>query len=736
MPAPGKTPAVTSAPPSTNQLPHLPGISSPSSSTPRVALAALNTGVRSTILIDVPQVASPEAMTPVDTLQPVVVSHPGSAQSASTTPAHVHAASVSRPPSRVESAPLPASTVSPSTTNTSTKSPDLGQMFSEFAKKDLEWVARHSRSLGQSTIQSRTLSASTPILSPSSSNSPTPPTTSSVPVKKKSKSKSLLSKGFLDADVEWYQQQQNPKQDTGLSGDAAPEVVVPTKANPTQRSPVASEPTGIVGDTEASTVPETATDAGEQMSVSGAEASTVPEAATNAGEQVSIGDAEASTVPAAATDAGEQASRELTSVMGDTEASAPPEVVTDPGEQGTAALEEPPSSRSPTPSSGPAESPHCPESPDARNETPTHMTSSGEPRELDLSKIRTPKPKSKRGPADFAFTKVAHTPDSSIATSITSRRSTSPLVGSSDIQATAKTDFLTPRTQETTVLSHKVKSKKKGPPGIKASEFSPLPSTSSTALPPTSPRPVVKIKLKKGPPGVKILPPQETSSSTVSAQPSSPPVQSSMMDVDPESPGTNKTPTTNGKHVTFQPTPPESLKRARSRSPSIPLSHQRRKVTPTSVPSTSLSSKVPSENAPRAVRSTPREYSVAAFDSGNYVYSPVRPSFEPVTAPRLQTPKSSDAVAAPLQERQGHSSKGSSKPKAAYSRISWQSVGVVVPTDEELVHMPLFSDDSVVLGSARGQPSGIWKPVSFEFELDEEMFKALSLWNTRISHKE
>ncbi|KIP03494.1 hypothetical protein PHLGIDRAFT_31782 [Phlebiopsis gigantea 11061_1 CR5-6] len=185
---------------------------------------------------------------------------------------------------------------------------------------------------------------------------------------------------------------------------------------------------------------------------------------------------------------------------------------------------------------------------------------------------------------------------------------------------------------------------------------------------------------------------------------------------------------TRRKHITF--TLPEGLKRARSRSPSVPLSNQRRKVAPTSALSADPSSKAPSNNGPRVVSSTPREYSVASFDSGTHIYSPVQSNFEPAPA---HHPQQLNVSNAPPRKR---SSKGSSRSKATYSKISWQSVGVVVPTEERLAQMPLFTEDSVVLGFARGQPSGIWKPTSFEFELDEGMFKALSLWTNRNDHEE
>lgn len=111
--------------------------------------------------------------------------------------------------------------------HTPVRSPDLGHNVSDFAKKDLEWAARHPRPQGQPTIQSRADSASTPVppqAGPSSSTPSTAGESVSAPVKKKSKSKSssLLSKGFLDADVEWFQQQQKPKHPEARALDPVP----------------------------------------------------------------------------------------------------------------------------------------------------------------------------------------------------------------------------------------------------------------------------------------------------------------------------------------------------------------------------------------------------------------------------------------------------------------------------------------------------------------------------------
>lgn len=785
-------------------------------------------------------------------------------------------------------------------------------MSSDFAKKDAQWIAKRSRPSVDNIVQSKTTSATLPPTINTSSSAPLTWNGSvSAPVRKKAKPKgsSLLSKGFLEDDVEWYRQQQKAKSEAakvvkvqaeGQSSDVP--TAENTSAKMTEAATVQSEVEKTTGPASGQRDVSAKDDVGSKQEARVIEIRTdvrdveMADVASNVEDKQSPGQVLAD-VPLEHREAAKEEHKLSKGVI---RVKSPPHEEPIPhsntsmienlqsedrAEDQTVAAPAP-LSRSHSPSPAPnavsdvvlGAVPHTtpddvvpdvvpgavsddisdhPQSPTSMLMPTAPSKAHSETRQLDLSKMRTPLKHKSKKPSDFVISKVVHTPsalESTTAVSSTSayEQTVSPQVSASEEDTPAHTALssLPPNHSP----SHRVKAKKKGPPGIKASEFSPSSSAESTGH---VSRPV--LKSKRGPPGIKVLPLQTTTqqppaeapttsaqlvsdSPTVSEEQTKPesqtraqvapvvssaecahdsllpnenvtqdgttliPVVSSKADGEaevaeeaivsssetvaldstmevgmPYPPAatsseaidkagylggaleTPKPPTLRGMKVgedesdgdeplatknrrASEQGPPRSLKRGRSRSTSVPPSNQRRKVIPGYIPSSPTpvgsSSKLPHKE-PQYIHSTPREYSAAAFDSGNYVYSPVQTHFdreqylEPssvvTTVPAEQlaiTRPNTSAVPA----RQTSAFKATAKASRTHSRVSWQSTGIIIPTNEELAQLSLFTDDSVVLGFHRGHAVGIPDTISFSFHLDDAVFDALTLWHTRHDH--
>lgn len=779
-------------------------------------------------------------------------------------------------------------------------------MFSDFAKKDAQWIVKHSRPNVDSIVQSKTISAATPPTNNTSSSAPLTWNGSvSAPVRKKAKPKgsSLLSKGFLEDDVEWYRQQQKAKSEAAkvvkVQAEGQPSDVPTaesTSAKMTEAATVQSEVEKATGPASGQCGVSAKDDVGSKQEARVIETRSdmqdveMADIVSNVEDKQSPGQVLAD----APLDHREAAIEEHKLSKGVIRVESPPHEEPIP-DSNTSMIENLQSldraedqivvaaaplshSHSPSPVSDVVLDavPHTtpddvvsdvvpsavsdgisdhPQSPASMLMPTAPSKAHSETRQLDLSKMRTPlKPKSKKL-SDFVISKVVHTPsalESTTAVSSTSayQQTASPQVSASDEDTPAHTGLssLPPNNSP----SHRVKAKKKGPPGIKASEFSPSPSAESTGH---VSRPV--LKSRRGPPGIKVLPLQTTTqqppaeaptissqlvgdSATVSEGQTKPESQarahvapvvsfaervhdsllpnenltqdgttlivvSSQTDGQAEVAGeaigsstetaalnstmevgmpyppaaarseainkagflggvleSPKPPTSRGMEVgedesdedeplaakhrcAREQGPPGSLKRTRSRSASLPLSTQRRKVIPDDISSSPTpvgsSSKLPHKE--QNIRSTPREYSAAAFDSGNYVYSPVQTHFdreqrlEPssvVTTPAAEQLAITRPNTSAMSARQTSAFKATAKASRTHNRVSWQSTGITIPTNEELAQLSLFTDNSVVLGFHRGHAVGISDTISFSFHLDDAVFDALTLWHTRHDH--
>ena len=682
--------------------------------------------------------------------------------------------------------------ISPS--RTSAPGPDLTQTFNDFAKRDAQWFAQHARPILDHHAQTKPTSASAvipPRTQPSASNSAVSGTSVSAPINKKSKAKSMfqLSKGFLEDDVEWYKQQKaisaGPKMENA-DLQMQPITVSDNGQNqPTVKLEQLNEPIieqgsndeGIsahrppawisadIKDTEM-TSETLATSIGKDSS----EAS-LYQLSTAARNEMKIEQSTPEALPSF------PPFRDILSGGG----MASEDHVE--GQVDITIVEGPPISPSPSPSPPPD-----------RVAAPGHMQSSelltnsampskplGEARQLDLSKMRTPsKTKTRRTSTDFVVAKVP--PAQNMPSSTNNPSPLSPLTGSksslgaiSDAQTPLETGLPTtplpplhvvqqspadldvtlgapscmaPPVIETSTASTRSTTPPVGTSASRVRDTSvssfdddddniqDTTSTISGSMSETVESEGISPCATEGKNPATAIDDPPTYSSTseneidtsMESPPPSTPKRKNMDEIESD----DDEPLAAKRQRMGLPGDPNGPRRSRSRSASVPLLNQRRKT----IPGDTASSPAPTMKQPQRlvsqpVHATPREYTAAAFESGSYVYSPVQANFVPSivsTAPLTPT----QLKGSPAQRR--GVTKTTVKSSSGHSKISWQSTGLIVPTDAELARMPLFEDDSTVLGFHRGQAIEAEEPLSFEFELDDAVVEALTLWHTRHEH--
>lgn len=398
-------------------------------------------------------------------------------------------------------------------------------------------------------------------------------------------------------------------------------------------------------------------------------------------------------------------------------------------------------------------------------------------RVLDLSKLgSSTTSKAKKQPStELVYSKVVQPPNSADVTQVP---------GPSATPAAAAEQHDTPPASErlpststssqsgtSTQFSHIVKKStpKKGPPGIKASELldqiqdSSIPTGPSGAEPP---RTSITLQSTKGlglklkllppkppkPPSAELLSDSSTTSTIHGAAESG----STSQTTTPASPHTvsklSSGTDTTAAHGAIQPATKAransdsdedeplaarqrrvsgqhgspTTKRARSASPDTPLAQRRKSMqgTPTV-----------SRRSPLVVRTQPREYTVDAFASGNFVYSPVQTKAADAaeqTYMAVDERGGSSTVLLPSLSR----APASGRPKRSVRTVDDMGLNSEPFTDEELQRLPIFRDGVKLMAFDRGRPLGDTAPITLSFELEKAEYDACLLWSKQRDHNQ
>lgn len=408
---------------------------------------------------------------------------------------------------------------------------------------------------------------------------------------------------------------------------------------------------------------------------------------------------------------------------------------------------------------------------------------------LDLSKLSSQTaPKAKKlPPPDLLYSKVAQPPKSvrdkpdSSTSSATAVEPRSDRSSDEPPPPAATTEDAVTQSSMGERLSHIVKSpkSKKGPPGIKASE---LTARIQASLPSTTPPDVdlsrvgITLHSKTGSGlKLKLLPPKPPSPpSAQTPSRSSTPTKSTARAIEGSStprrkvssssqhtvgPGADASPTAMvGPHAsgTMKPSsssdseddeplaarqrrvgsqrnsPSSKRTRTRSRSPNTPPA-QRRK----SAQGTSVATPTPSRRSSLVVRTQPREYTIDAFASGNFVYSPIQ-----TEAPNTISQTDMDVderdgspVMLPASLTRAPPSGKPGKPSKRTRTVEDMGLRAEPFTDKELRKMSIFRDGSKILAFERGKPFGDPTPITLSFKLEQEEYDACLLWSKQKDHK-
>lgn len=612
--------------------------------------------------------------------------------------------------------------------------------------------------------------------SPPVSISATPEASVSAPVKRKSKPKRVLTEDFMMEDVEWFRQQKEKgkeKENEEVQPETGQHMKQSTAPQPSE---VAKDNCDVTMDKSTQGSSKDAPLIGETRPSDPPDASRV----TAAEQVVSIADAMSAAVegvPAAGKAADPPPQTTVQTSMS-SEPFAPPTPLSVSNEGTDASTHHAKPMPSAVPDAVRSENAVDPSS--SASSTKAAFTVSPT-RMLDLSKLGSPtETKAKKHPIpDLVFSKVSHPPDATVAAIPNSSINATPVEGHHEASSSSNHNT-TPTSNKAGTSGHvphviKRSTSKKGPPGIRASELLPQTqvSSSSTGASAAVQLPTGAISLQSADsPGVRfrLLPPKppalrseepQGSTSEPTSATSVPETEASLADTPvsatsllvndlqsanapvPVAQGIETSVTTTAvvpQAPTFSvaagegpihrrascPFESPPLKRARSGSPDLPLAQRRKSMqgTPT-LP-------LPQE---MAIRTHPREYTVEAFSSGNFVYSPVqaKTSVDPIAIEDTAiNGRSSPGVLLPSLSRvNGHK-------KREGSQCNVEDIGpraqAIKP--EDLDKLPMFRDGSRILGLNRGRPRGNTTPLTFSFELAQAEYEACLVWSKQGDHKE
>ncbi|GJE88571.1 hypothetical protein PsYK624_046540 [Phanerochaete sordida] len=170
-------------------------------------------------------------------------------------------------------------------------------------------------------------------------------------------------------------------------------------------------------------------------------------------------------------------------------------------------------------------------------------------------------------------------------------------------------------------------------------------------------------------------------------------------------------------------------KRARSGSPDTPLAQRRKSM---------QGSPRLSRIVPPAIRTQPREYTVDAFASGSFVYSPIQ-----AVAPKRVD--DSAEVGTNAAERDGSPATlppslsraiGPSRIRKPTRPLEEMGLDSAPFSDDDLDVLSTFRDGSRILGFARGKPPGDTARITFKFQLEPEEYDACVVWSKQSNHSE
>ncbi|EKM58557.1 uncharacterized protein PHACADRAFT_252994 [Phanerochaete carnosa HHB-10118-sp] len=130
----------------------------------------------------------------------------------------------------------------------------------------------------------------------------------------------------------------------------------------------------------------------------------------------------------------------------------------------------------------------------------------------------------------------------------------------------------------------------------------------------------------------------------------------------------------------------------------------------------------------------PREYTVNAFASGNFVYSPVRTKAMDTGGQTNMDVDERDGSPAILLSSLSRAP-ASGRPKGPVRTVEDMGLDSEPFTDEELQRLPIFRS-SANLVFAHGKPPGDAAPLTFPFELEKADYDACLSWSKQNDHNQ